>query len=277
MVEVCPQCHKIFSKSASSTPMNEQLIFCGDKCFDSFLQIYSEYFNQQELEIRKKLAISDESSLEILSDTELCEQILEAPLETSTMDDCRGHSFYVQYGQVKHLGEDHYIVIAYTIVNDENIFLFLGASSKREFAHNFLFKKQELSEQQEDHNGLGNIGMNEKDFLTLLDHKKSVLLAQLMEKVTDSDFTFSEYIDYMDDGKEVFENPDELFAWVDEDGDSMYTYSKIMQQDGQAYYYIIIALLLNESAYPILTFPSRDQNLLQLFQRGEREIGQISN
>ena len=111
----------------------------------------------------------------------------------------------------------------------------------------------------------------------LLDQKKSVLIAQLMEKVTDSDFTFSEYIDYMDDGKEVLENPDELFVWVDEDGDNIYTYSKIMQRDGSAYYYIIIALLLNEGVYPILMFPSREQSLLQLFQRGEREIGQISN
>lgn len=280
MFEICPQCHSVQQPGQSHFAMNEQLLFCSKQCLTDYLQHFSDFFNTVEVSIRSRLGLLEETSVDILSHLELCEEVLENPLESTTIIDCREHLYYAQYGQVKYKASETYILIIYTVVQDENIFLFAGASSDLRFAQAFLFEidAENYSSDSLNDEGLSfDFGMSEKDFFILLDQKKSVLLAQLMENLTPDDFSFSDYIEYIDDGKEVLKMPDELFKWEDDDGDSMLTYSKIMQRDSKAYYYVLIGITIESNIFPVLMFPTKDQKILNLFQRGERQIGQTAN
>lgn len=279
MISVCPECHKVIASESAAFKMNQYVYFCSRHCCDHYLMHYSNYFEQEEKRLRKEMEIEDESEFEVLSHIELCEEVLRHPLEVSSFTDHTGQDFFAQYGQVELHGEKQYIVLLLTIVEDENVFLFIGASKQQRFVQHFLYKEEEVKATNElkDEVNLTDLGIDEKELMNLLDSKKSSLLAELMSLEDENDFSFSEYILFQDDGNKVLNDPDEIYMWKDDAGDSCYTHSKVMQKEGSAYYYIIISVVMDEALFPIFMFPTKRQKVLELFQRGEKKLGLTTN
>lgn len=281
MISVCLECHKIILEKSSAFVLNEHSYFCSRSCCDHYLMHYSNYFEQEEERLRVEMSLENESEFQVLSHIDLCEEVLRYPLETSKYIDHCGQEFFAQYGQVELKGQKQFIVLLFTVVDEENVFLFIAASKDRSFVQHFLFK-EERRERKEDSeeeliSPLGAIGMNEKELMNLLDSKKSGLLAELMSLDDATDFSFSDYIKYQDDGVKVLNNPDEIYMWKDDVGDSFCTHSKVIQRDGEVYYYLVISMVIEEGLFPVFMFPTKKQNVLELFQRGEKKLGLTRN
>ena len=121
------------------------------------------------------------------------------------------------------------------------------------------------------------------DIMDSLDLKKSTFLAELMLHRKDEDIQFEQFHLYDEYLSQTLEKPDEIYEFVDEEGDSLNTYIKSFKLDSKAFYYVVICYpytIIEENKkalLPILTFPSIDNELYPLYAKGNKLNNQLKN
>ncbi len=273
MLEQCPACHKILRSEELLFMMNADLAFCNKKCCEIYLENYTNYFTEQEQRIRQELGLPEETDSSIISQLDLCQQVLEEPLESCMVEDLRGQPFIVQYGVVNYANEDYRLLIVYTVIDDENFFIYSMATKY----HNLVQRLLHLLDQNNKTSGFDGDEVIDSELLAILDRKKSEQLINLMGEESVDDISFSQYIDYQEYGSQVLEEPDEIYCWYDSEGDECYTYYRVFAQGESSFYYVVLTVVVEQQQYPILMFPTKKRDVLVKFLQGQKLVGQVNN
>ncbi|MBF0315060.1 MAG: hypothetical protein HQK52_16675 [Oligoflexia bacterium] len=117
------------------------------------------------------------------------------------------------------------------------------------------------------------------EMMSIIDEKRSGLIAELLKDRTKEDIPMEMFPQYEIFLSETLERPDEIYRYLDQYKDSIFTYVRAYSQDGKSFYYIVICIQYqgdmdmdegNGLVIPILSFPSVDVDLYRKYKKGEK-------
>lgn len=282
--------------------------FCSEECIEDFYFPLIKHFEIIENSLRLKLNLNDENISIGPSDQTLVDEIVTSPNEIFRYTN-ELHETY--YNFIKHYPDFTGIVIS-GVYRKEASFVFLSTVTRSinlvnefrfgEKVNDWEIGEQTLEQELEEslHNndflveenlatesGMDNDSDEEADmiFLTLLESKKSKILADIILGRCDDDIPFEDYPAYEFCFQDTLENPDEIFEKKDNEGDVIFYYIKTFPQGEkgeESFYYIVICLKRSTDAttvnvYPILAVPTTDMNMCQEFRSGTKLSGPLKN
>ncbi|MDO9183532.1 MAG: hypothetical protein Q7U04_14045 [Bacteriovorax sp.] len=288
----CTECKTILASLDKLLFVEEESSkgFCSESCIEDFYIPLIRHFETLEFELRNRLGISkeleNEQIIQHMSDKELVDEVLSSPSEI--WKNCNELDEDI-FTYIKHFPDYSGIVIC-KVYNAEASFVFLSTLTRsRQFlAEIRVGEKINLNDLSGDSSELNELEkeFSEEDFIfmQLLENKKSVLLAELLEKRKEDDISFEDFSLYEACFSETIENPDEVFENKDYEGDLLFIYIKSYIKDNENYFYIISCLKRKENdesnevnVFPILAFPTNDLDLYSGFRIGKKIAGHINN
>ncbi len=259
--------------------------FCSEKCIEEFYTPLIEYYAQIERALRKDFDCFNEDCLSYLNDPKNIEIALARPDEIWRIENALGdevYSFTKEFSDDN--GEGYFIAILCMLFNNRPSFIFMAtATRRREFLAEFTIgaKIEDIadfldiaSDTQVTSPGL------DQERLNFLEQKKSTLLAQLLDDRKDADIEYEQFHLYDEFFQDTLDSPDEIYSMNTDDGDEMFVYIKTNDRDGVSFYYIVICVRLpdvHELMLPVLSFPTLDPELCELYRKGQRVSGNLIN
>ncbi len=300
-VYYCTNCREIAAESREGPLLlyvedRQDRGFCSEECIEEFfsplVDSFSEYFDSQidPQDIAKKEG----------RDPEKVESLLSTPDEIYFYETLMRERFFFY---IKHF--DGFFMAAVSFVFDRRpSFVFFHEAYHKE-EHCDLFRKGEklspkvLEEYLKSAQNL-NLAVEEErgelheseEFIELdnekieaLEQKKSVILAELIEKRKNSDIEIEKYPLYQEFLAPTLKDADEIFNFSgDEQFAGIHTYVKAFEQEGTSFYYIALVHHVEEdlesrtrALFPIFSFPTLDPDLYRFFCRGEAILGHVKN
>lgn len=279
--------------------------FCSEDCIEDFYFPLIKHYEIVEHSLRSKLNLREENISAEPTDQALVEEVLTAPSEVFRQSNELHETFY---HFIKHYPDFTALVVS-SVYRKEASFVFLSTVTRSKLLVNeFRYGEkvndweigeqaleQELQESLEDslHNNdfseesVDNESDEEEDmiFLTLLESKKSKILADVIINRREDDIPFEEYPGYEFCFQETLETPDEVFEKKDNEGDVIFTYIKTFSRGAHGeenFYYIVLCLKRTTDAttvnvYPILAVPTTDMKMCQEFRGGTKLSGPLKN
>jgi hypothetical protein len=298
----CHHCKKITTNVESLLLIEDFAMksFCSDGCIVQYHSPIISHYEKEEKEIRKKLNMMKESCFMFKENSHYIQKTLEKPQEV--------------WEDVNELGEKVYfffstfddkdfpftmIIVTYLYQKIPSFVFFQTVSNSEDFIKEYqrghkveklteFFDKKDLNSEDKTKERKSNEVQVEltNDEMEGLERKKSALLADLLQKRLPSDIPFENFYIYDSYAASTIENPDEIYAFKDIEGDLIYVYLKGHIQSGISFYYIVLCtkILMNqketsheEVLYPILSFPTLDGKLSRPYCKGEKISGNLKN
>lgn len=298
----CSECKKVLNSLDDLLFIDEfsHKGFCSEECIEDFYFPLIKHYEVIEHALRSKLNLLEENISLGPSDQDLIDQVLLAPSEVFRQSNELHETFYHFIKQYT----DFTAIVVSSVYRKEASFVFLSTITKskllvNEFRYGEKVADWKIGEQNLDHEieeSLQNNDFpeermidseNDEDliFLTLLESKKSKILADVIIKLRQDDIQFEEYSSYEYCFQETLDTPDEVFEKKDNEGDIVFTYIKTFSDGfniGVNFYYLVICLKHTTDAatvnvYPIIAIPTRDINLCQEFRVGTKLSGPLKN
>lgn len=278
----CNKCGKIFEEADNvlfvedDTPRG----FCSESCIESFFRPMVRLYEKIEEELRAKHELQGESSLKYLEYPSYLEKMLKEPEEVWVIENDLKEKYYSLISTFKTKdGKEFYFISLCLFYQGRPSFLFLVTVTESDkFVSEFRIGKQV--------NDLKTVLPKNKEskdaeLVSVLERKKSFLLAELL-KLRDNDdiaiFEFSEFESYINP---TIEGPDEVYSFRDETGDKIHTYIKSFQNDQGTFYYFVLCLKVGKKEgkglAPIISFPSRNGEIYKKFSQGNLVSGNLKN
>ena len=261
--------------------------FCSEKCSELFFSKFVKYFEKIEKEKRSKFKISDEPILDLLTKKKYIDQVLFDPFNITFTENILGEKIYNYNRHVIHGGKKVFFLITCLVLEGKPTFVFSAtASYNSEFVKSLNFSRHvEHVETFKQEKPLESMLVDRlgEDTLEEIEQKKSVLLAELLNKRKDSDIPFESFTNYLKFVEQTLEFPDEVYEWNDIDGDELLIFNKALSEGGVSFYLIIIAfqgVAPDEGkniVVPILIFPTLDSELYSHYCTGNLVSGQLKN
>ncbi|TNF31480.1 MAG: hypothetical protein EP319_01970 [Deltaproteobacteria bacterium] len=285
----CNQCKKILNNVEDLLFVEEDSSrgFCSEKCIENFYSPLFKHYEAKEKELRSELGIQNETCLKLLEKSELVDKLFSAPLEIyHSMNELEEeiYSFIGKFPQDK--GKEIWLISLCYVYDAKPSFVFLlTATENEEFVDHFRIG--DPVEDIEDFLATDEemeVSGDPKQILETVEQKKSSLLAQMIEERSPHDIPIEEFANYEPFFEPTIENPDEVYTYMDEDGDTLYTYIKAYERDGCSFYFFVVCYNFSsnpneqtESLLPIISFPSLDADTYKKHSKGERISGSLKS
>lgn len=291
----CTECKKILEdlEELLFIEENSNKGFCSEVCIEKYHMPLIQHIEKIEKKVRKKVGLPEEPCLVYVGKQSYMESVLTQPQQIWQSTNELGEELYSFVGEFKepatHFQNTFYLIILCTVYNRRPSFIFTATATKdktilKEFQRGVMLPdpKQFLSEAKiEEEKPIVDI---EPEALEFLEMKKSQILAVHLEERSPADIPFEKFLLYDDYFELTLNNPDEIFQYIDDEGDQIYTYIKAHDQKGVSFYYFILLLKIDkrwspdkDTLLPIISFPSVDGELYNTHRRGSQVTGTLKN
>lgn len=266
--------------------------FCSEDCIEKFYQHLVDHFENLDKEYRKELGLSEESCLKFVGKPKLMEMVLSSPNEIWHTSNEIQEEYFSFIRKVTQKGEDPFYLIIICLIYDNKPSFILSATATRDNAlidkyrgekkldNNMVSTGEELGDVEE---GFQTVEI-EEELLEAIELKKSQLLANLLEERSPSDIPFERFNMYDEFIEDTLQQPDEVYKDTDEEGDIILTYIKAHELNGISFYYFCVCMKYEkalkegiETLLPIITFPSLDGEIYDIYKRGVKVTGPLKN
>lgn len=291
----CSECKKILPEVEDLlfVEENSNRGFCSEPCIEKYYTPLISYYEGLEKKLRKKHHIVDEPCLVYVGKQSYMESVLSRPTQIWKLANELGEELYAFIGEFKeaqtNFQNTFYLIILCSVYDSKASFIFSVTATK---------DRNLLQEYQ-----IGEAIPDPKTFISetpsletkseldiapeaieMIESKKSVYLAQLLEERSVADIPFEKFSLYEDYFDITLENPDEVYMRRDSEGDEIYTYIKAHEQDGVSFYYFILLLKIDSrwapapnTLLPIVSFPTVDGDIYNQYREGEQLEGGLKN
>jgi len=260
--------------------------FCSEDCIVEFFSPYMKSLDAEEVSFRESLGLEPEIDAVLFQDKSLFEEALYNPKEVWLEKNDLQEEYYTH---ITPISDNKFFILICSYYEGEPAFVFFKTITSSVDLVQF-YKRDSLVE--------GERGAAEPEAAELdvmeeislpseivedIDLKKSEHLASLLERRKETDISFEEYGLYDDYITLTLDDPDDEFQSEDNAGDSIYTFIKSFQKEGQAFFYIVICLRVNipggddSALMPVITFPSIDDDLYTFYAVGDKKNKRITN
>ncbi|OFZ21354.1 MAG: hypothetical protein A2202_05265 [Bdellovibrionales bacterium RIFOXYA1_FULL_36_14] len=293
----CEHCKKVFNSVDKLLFVEEKEVrgFCQEACIEKFYFPLIDYFNNFEKNIRAELKVQDEDAVAALNQVGELDQYLLNPSEVWVVSSQLGDQFFTYIKNVEIKNQMYYLITITLTYQKKPSFVFLmTATQSQEVVKRFRQGEpvENISQYQQqvsrDHKnkdlfmGAADLDQLEPSIREFLESKKSTFLSWILKNHSLDDIEIESYVNYMHFIRTTLEDPDEIYRWTDDEGDTMLTYIKGGEQEGICFYYLVICSHQQQDnghnmALPILTFPTRNSAIYNNFKKGDRISGNLKN
>ncbi len=283
---ICNECKKVVHSIEDLLFIDDEntAAFCSEECIEKYYAPVSKFFQKYEKEKRAELKVKEIDIEESLNDLNLLNSTLNSPTSIWFLENELNEKIYFY---IKKIEELYYIVICFTHENRPSFIFHVTCTKSEELKEYF-----EVGEMVDDIEGfIEGVNLPSKQFVDLddethqvLESKKSIFLAQLLDKRKDDDISYEKFHEYDSYINDVLEDPDEIYRSKDDENDEILCYFKVLSKDNQTFYYLVISMDYGEdpesgmqAILPILTFPTTDPDLVKCFTTGTKVIGQLKS
>lgn len=252
-------------------------VFCTEKCIEDFYRPLVHHYQKVEKDLRAEYGLPREEFAEFASKPEILERAFLKPDEIWCLKNDLGEEVYSFIARL----ENFSVIILCLVFDHRPSFIFLTSATAdprliREFQIGAKVRNIEtFHEKAKEETGSLQI---DQETISILESKKSSLLATLLERRLPSDIPFEQFTTYEQFYRETLEKPDEIYKWQDNEGDELYSYIKVHDSDGISFYYVVICVgRLAAQLLPILSFPTLDPGLYNNYKKGTLVSGKLKN
>ncbi|EQC49332.1 hypothetical protein M899_1651 [Bacteriovorax sp. BSW11_IV] len=286
----CHHCKKILKEIGDLlfVESNSNRSFCSEKCIEKYFAPISEHYQKIVSTLRKDLHLENELVLSFSDDVHFMNKTCSRPDEIWRLDNKLGDEVFTLI--TKHTNDvgDFYHIVMCTLFDKSPAYIFMAqATSSEHLVTQFrIGSKIENVEEYLASNAqevdLSDYGVDE-EMLNELDVKKSSMLAELMVMQLPSDIQFEQFHLYEEYFEPTLSNPDQVYRFKDNDGDTMFSHIKAHEKNGISFYYIIVLLGFKrndgagDSLLPVMSFPTLDGQVCQKYRRGELIRGNMTS
>lgn len=267
--------------------------FCGEKCILEFYSPYMRALESEEVSVRDALKLPiQEAAIVLASDETYLSQVLDSPDEVWLEVNDLEQEYYTHISKLSFEGKSPYFITVCCYIDKSPSFVFYKTLTESEdlvnhYRRGTCVKRNGTSvdviaSEPAVHEVLDQAVSAE--LAELAESKKSILLAHLLESRREFDIPFEQFMDYESYVESVMENPDEAYQWEDDEGDILYNFIRTFQKGTTTFYYVVIAIEHKQEMsdgdrviFPVVGFPSIDENLYQNYIKGKRIKQHLEN
>lgn len=297
----CSQCKKILPELEELLFVEEgsQRGFCSESCIEKYFSPLIEHYELQEKKIRKKLGVNDEPCMKYVGQQSYMESTLARPSQIWRLENELKEEIFCFVGEFKEKETQYqntfYLLIICSVFDHRPSFIFAVTATKDPR----ILKEYQIGEPVSDPKSFVKSPNPEElalpsdihpEALSLLEMKKSQVLAAQLEKRSMADIPFEQFNLYDSFFEATLMDPDEIYRVKDDDGDILLTYIKAHNQGETSFYYYVLMLKLDSRYYqgsdkagdkevllPVLSFPSVDAQMAELYRQGDLLTGVTKN
>lgn len=252
-------------------------VFCTEKCIEDFYRPLVQHYQKLEKDLRTDYKLPVEEFAEYAKKPEILERAFVKPDEIWCLKNDLGEAVYSFIARF----EDFSVIILCLVFDHRPSFIFLTTATAdprliRDFQIGAKVRHIEpFYEKAKEETGSLQI---DQETISILESKKSTLLASLLDRRLPTDIPFEQFSIYEQFYRETLEKPDEIYKWRDHEGDELYSYIKVHDSGGISFYYVVICVgRLIAQLLPILSFPTLDPNLYNSYKKGTLVTGNLKN
>lgn len=267
--------------------------FCSEGCIEKFYQHLVDYFESREKDYREELSLNQEDCLQFVGKPKLMELALASPQEIWHSKNQLQEEYFNFIRRVSENGHEPFYLIVTCLIFDNKPSFILAATATRDAKLLEKYKTESklegrVSSTNEENSeeiveGFQTVEI-EEELLESIELKKSQLLANLLEERSPSDVPFERFDLYDAYIEETLQHPDEVYESKDDEGDTLLTYIKAHELNGTSFYYFCVCMKYGkelkegiETLLPILTFPSLDGEIYEIYKKGIKVTGALKN
>ena len=288
----CNQCKKLIDKATDLYFVEDKIPrgFCSETCIEKYFNHMSEHYESYLKELREKLNLVEEDCISLLGNAKYFEKVIRAPNEIFLLENDLKEKLYVFIAEFEESEESTTYMVMYCLVYDfrpsyilmntvtKSIDLFncLKIGKKIDDISKFLEKSKENPTE---------IVQLDDEVITILENKKSNMLARMLTERSSSDIEIEEFHEFENFYKKTLNSPDEIYEYSDEEGDNIFTYIKAHEKEKMAFFYVIICVRCTtmentkkvEKLFPVMSFPTKDSALYSRYKHGRKISGSLKN
>lgn len=256
--------------------------FCSENCILNFYRPFMQYFEQVEKDFRKELALENEKlPIELLESNDYLQRSLDHPTEIYKFETDIGQVFHTHVTELLHNSRSYFCILITSYIDETPSFVFYRTFTGSQS----LLSKYRVGELVSDafqtvassvkSDSEGDVEVSD-EMLEEVEAKKSMILADLLGTRSDDDIGFEDFIFYDEFLEKTLHSPDEIYEYLDEHGDKIFSNIKSFVKDKKSFFYIVLTLPYkykteggtNTVQIPVLGFPSIDKELYPKYAQG---------
>ncbi len=258
--------------------------FCSEKCILEFYRPFMQKFEQEESVWREQLMLGVEANCrELLGSEDHLQKTLDEPTEIYVFETNTAQQFYTHIHELKINGDLYFSILILSYIDDSPSFVFYRTLTQSQ-GLTALYRRGSTVELERDtqKDGAEILSTMTDDEIQLaqeileeVESKKSMLLADMLMKRSDSDIEFERFHIFDKYLELTMAAPDEVYEFLDEHGDKIFTNIKSFKTLEESFFYIVLALPYKNKKgskssvqVPILGFPSNDKDLYPKYAQG---------
>lgn len=277
----CESCRTQLSEASDLhyVEENSDRGFCSEKCILTFYRPFMHQFELTEKSYRKDLALDDEKlPIELLESDDYLQRSLDHPTEIYKFETDIGQVFHTHITEFIHASAPYFSVLVISYIDNAPSFVFyrtftgsqeLLSKYRRGDLISDAYKPMKASAPEVD------VEVSD-EMLEEVEVKKSMILADMLSTRSDDDIGFEEFIFYDEYLEKTLHSPDEIYEFLDEHGDTLFSNIKSFVRDKKSFFYIVLTLPCHYKTdsgsstiqVPIIGFPSNDKNLYPKYAQG---------
>jgi hypothetical protein len=282
----CTNCKKKVETAADLLFIERRSLkgFCCDGCILEFYAPVIDSMREQELIWRHELNLkaSEWPAGERLADQQFTEKCLHEPTELRKVVNELDEEFFIHILTTEiELQVYHYIIVTSHFEEGPSFIYFQTLTQSQELVNRFKMGSHLLTESENPSTSTSSIKEERlqlpSEMMECIDHKKSELLAKLLQVRLDSDIELEQYPFYEGFLQRTLDDADKIIKLKEDlTGDYLVTYIKSFQENNTTFFYTVVCLKIDvaevkqgEVLVPVLSFPSVDSNLYEHFSKGE--------
>ena len=251
---------------------NSQKGFCSEACIEKYYLPLVEYFEKCDLEIKEKDTLHTGNFDYLNNDNGLVEAIFRSPDEVYFHHNELSESYYIFH---KKFPEGYTGISICHLYNQEPSFIYLCSVTDSKTVTDYYKSGQKAKILRKGEGESSEISSELKDFL---EHKKSILLAKILENREVDDIPFEEFSSYESYVNDTVYDADEVYEIIDEDDDVILSHIKTFEKNGNSFFYVVLCTKyeskketskdqeIKNKVYPIVSCPTKKSKFYKLFQ-----------
>lgn len=264
--------------------------FCSEDCIEKYYLPIVQFYEGEVESYRSSNELETEDCLSFVGEPTFMEKLLSRPSEIWRQENDLKEEVYCFISENSDsMGEKFYLMAICSVFNNRPAFIFAATATKSLE----LLDEMRIGEQVEnpeefiasaEETEMTNEPSIDKDTMQDLENKKSTYLAQLLVERKETDIPFEQFMLFDQYLEETLEGPDELYKFVDDDGDTIYSYMKAHDREGISFFYFVLCMGFpnltsnsGEAVLPIVSFPTLDGELSQSYRKGELLSGELKS
>ena len=262
----CTNCRKEVTavKELYFIEENSQKGFCCEMCIEKYYLPLVETLEKNDEKIKNSDTFHTGEYDHLNNNNEIVEKIFSEPDEVYYQKNELDEILYFFH---KEFSGGYFGISICHMYNQEPSFIYLcSVTDSRSVADYYKTgSKAKLKK-------VGQVPKLEKEEVEFIEQKKSLYLASILEKRTDTDISFDDFPYYQTYLPKTMNDPDEVYELVDTEGDKFYSYIKTFEKDGKSFYYITLCIKGLRSkqetseVYPVIAAPSNCINFYKSFK-----------